>query len=95
MRRYHLALTHVACIGTQACMEEADDGYYVQHSEHLAEVRQTQRRMIAALYWRAGELACDVADYVACGPEGKEAVSRAATRGGEAIACAMRMGAAL
>ena len=54
VRRYHLALTHAYGIGTQACMDEAEDGFYVQHSEHLAEVRQTQRRMIAALYWRAG-----------------------------------------
>lgn len=65
VRRYHLALTHAYGIGTQACMDEADDGFYVQHSEHLAEVRQTQRRMIAALYWRAGaiRLACHTHHY--------------------------------
>jgi len=41
------------------------DGDWVLYVSHLAEVRQTQRRMIAALYWRAGviRLACHTHPY--------------------------------
>ena len=47
------------------CMVEASDGDCVLFDDHLAEVRQTQRRMIAALYWRAGaiRLACHTHPY--------------------------------
>ena len=53
------------------------------------------RSAIAALYWRAGEAACDVADYVACGPEAESVVLRYATEGAAFITAAVRMEAAL
>ena len=41
--------------GSDSEMVMRADGDWVLHVSHIAEVRQTQRRMIAALYWRAGE----------------------------------------
>lgn len=40
--------------GSDSEMVARADGDWVLHVSHLAEVHQTQRRMIAALYWRAG-----------------------------------------
>lgn len=40
--------------GSDGEMVARADGDWVLHVSHLAEVHQTQRRMIAALYWRAG-----------------------------------------
>lgn len=40
--------------GSDSEMVARADGDWVLHVSHLAELRQTQRRMIAALYWRAG-----------------------------------------
>lgn len=42
--------------GSDSEMVARADGDWVLHVSHLAEVHQTQRRMIAALYWRAGEM---------------------------------------
>lgn len=50
--------------GSDSEMVARADGDWVLHVSHLAEVRQTQRRMIAALYWRAG-VAAHLAD-VSC-----------------------------
>jgi len=41
-------------VGSDSEMVARADGDWVLYVSHLAEVRQTQRRMIAALYWRAG-----------------------------------------
>lgn len=40
--------------GSDSEMVMRADGDWVLHVSHIAEVRQTQRRMIAALYWRVG-----------------------------------------
>lgn len=50
--------------GSDSEMVARADGDWVLHVSHLAEVHQTQRRMIAALYWRAG-VAAHLAD-VSC-----------------------------
>lgn len=41
-------------VGSDSEMVARADGDWVLYVSHLAEVHQTQRRMIAALYWRAG-----------------------------------------
>ncbi len=41
-------------VGSDSEMVARSDGDWVLYVSHLAEARQTQRRMIAALYWRAG-----------------------------------------
>lgn len=63
---------------------------------HMALVARERayRQAIAALYWRAGEAACDVADYSLCGPDGERAVLEAATRGYTLICTASAMEAA-
>jgi len=40
--------------GSDSEMVACEGGDWVAYDDHAAEVRQTQRRMIAALYWRAG-----------------------------------------
>ena len=55
MRRYDLEFMP-SLAGSDSEMVMRADGDWVLYVSHLAEVRQTQRRMIAALYWRAGDL---------------------------------------
>ena len=62
MKRWEPAVVYLGSGEYAPDMEEADDGEYVRYVGHSgavhAAVRDTQRAMIAALYWRAGE--CDV-----------------------------------
>ena len=51
-------IKYIGCGDYVPGMVEGSDGDYVLVDDHLAEVRQAQRRMIAALYWRAGIYAC-------------------------------------
>ena len=58
VRRWDTAIAYLGSGEYEADIEENDDGEYVLYVDHMgatyAAVRQTQRRMIAALYWRAG-----------------------------------------
>lgn len=53
MIRYDLEFAP-SIVGSDSEMVARADGDWVLYVSHLAEVHQTQRRMIAALYWRAG-----------------------------------------
>lgn len=55
MRRWDLEYDPGRYVGAgDSTLVAREGGDWVDYDDHLAEVRQTQRRMIAALYWRAG-----------------------------------------
>lgn len=49
-------IKYIGCGDYVPGMVEGSDGDYVLVDDHLTEVRHAQRRVIAALYWRAGML---------------------------------------
>ena len=53
MRRFDLVFVP-RLAGSDSEMVACEGGDWIAYEDHVAEVRQTQRRMIAALYWRAG-----------------------------------------
>lgn len=69
MRRYDPDIAYIGQGEYVPEMSEHEDGEYVRYVGHSgavrAAVRDTQRRMIAALYWRAGaiRLACHTHPY--------------------------------
>lgn len=55
MRRWDLEYEPGNYVGAgDSVLVPRNGGDWVDYDDHLAELRQTQRRMIAALYWRAG-----------------------------------------
>lgn len=66
MRRWDLEYKPGNYVGAgDSVLVPRNGGDWVDYDDHLAELRQTQRRMIAALYWRAGaiRLACHTHPY--------------------------------
>ena len=66
MRRWDLEYEPGNYVGAgDSVLVPRNGGDWVDYDAHLAELRQTQRRMIAALYWRAGaiRLACHTHPY--------------------------------
>ena len=60
MRRWDLEYKPGNYVGAgDSVLVPRNGGDWVDYDDHLAELRQTQRRMIAALYWRAGEARCE------------------------------------
>ena len=55
MRRWDLEYEPGNYVGAgDSVLVPRNGGDWVDYDDHLAELRQTQRQMIAALYWRAG-----------------------------------------
>ena len=86
MRRWDLEYKPGNYVGAgDSVLVPRNGGDWVDYDDHLAELRQTQRRMIAALYWRAGEASL-LADEEharwesAASPIDRDAACRAADR---------------
>lgn len=74
MIRYDLEFAP-SIVGSDSEMVARADGDWVLYVSHLAEVHQTQRRMIAALYWRAGEHRAESERATHAAPECMETAS--------------------
>jgi hypothetical protein len=57
MRRFGKDVKYIGCGYFEYCaaMKESSDGEYVAYEDAEQAAAQAQRRVIAALYWRAGE----------------------------------------